>query len=297
MSKEIAISYKNGRSDKLPVCEFTFDMIVPHPIICMIAKRGSGKSWIVRALIHHFKTIPVGIIIAPTDKNSNFYGCCFPASYIHYEYKPELIGRIIERQSVIIDKQNEDKKRSKHIRDARCLIVMDDCLSQKGKWVKDPHMLELFYNGRHYHIMYILTMQFPLGITPELRSNFDYIFLMQDDYLSNMKRMYDHYAGMFPHFESFRQIYKQITSDHGAMVIINSTRGSRGDELFDKIFWYKAPNLDDVKINFGCKQFIKYHEDNYNENWRKKGSAMNIEDYLLQKRQNKSRVVIDKVKK
>ena len=36
-----------------------------HASICMIAKRGSGKSWVCRAIIQHLSHIPGGIIIAP----------------------------------------------------------------------------------------------------------------------------------------------------------------------------------------------------------------------------------------
>ena len=75
---------------------------------------------------------------------------------------------------------DDNKKRSaagKKMKDDRVLLLMDDCMSSKGKWLKDDQILELFFNGRHHHISFILTMQFSLGIPPELRSNFDYIFL------------------------------------------------------------------------------------------------------------------------
>ena len=61
-------------------------------------------------------------------------------------------------------------------------------MSSKGSWIKDPNILELFFNGRHHHISFILTMQFSLGIPPEMRSNFDYIFLLAEDFISNRKR-------------------------------------------------------------------------------------------------------------
>ena len=46
---------------------------------------------------------------------------------------------------------------------------------------KDPLIYELMYNGRHYKILFMLTMQTPLGIKPDLRSNFDYFFLLATD--------------------------------------------------------------------------------------------------------------------
>ena len=65
----------------------------------------------------------------------------------------------------------------KKLKDDRVLLVMDDCMSDKN-WVKDPNILELFFNGRHYHISFMLTMQYSKGLPPEMRGNLDYIFLL-----------------------------------------------------------------------------------------------------------------------
>lgn len=289
--KDIRIDIGKGRSDRLPINSFTLDMFVSDPAIAMVAKRGSGKSWVVRAILNYFHDIPVGLIISPTDRMSVFYGTFYPDSYVHYSYKSEIIERVMARQQAIQDKEKEKLALGKRI-DPRCFVVMDDCLGQKGKWANDPAIKELMMNGRHYRIMYILTMQFPLGISPELRSNFDYVFLLGEDQISNIKRIYDHYAGMFPTFDSFRQVFEQLTRDFGSMVVVN--RGVR-ENLFQKIFYYKAPALTNLKTAFGCAQFRDYHKNNYDSNWKKKSRGMNIEEYLLNKKKNKSAVVVDKV--
>lgn len=292
-NKDISINLGNGKADRLPIKTFSLKQFVSDPAIVMIAKRGAGKSWIVRAILEFFKDIPVGAIISPTDRMSCFYGTFFPDSYIFYEYKSEIIQKILTRQKAIIDKKKAKKEQGKDL-DARSFIVMDDCLGQKGSWARDPPIQELLFNGRHYQIMYILTMQFPLGISPELRSNFDYIFLLAEDYISNMKRMYDHYAGMFPNFDSFRQVFVQLTDDFGSMVIVN--RGVR-KSLFEKVFYYKAPDFSTLKnVPFGCKQFRNFHKNNYDETWKDRKSAFNVDDFLMTKKKNKSRVIVDKIK-
>lgn len=291
-TKDIEIEMK-GKKDRLPIKTFKLSQFVTDPAIIMIAKRGSGKSWVVRALLEFFKDIPAGLIIAPTDRMNSFYGKFFPDSYIHYEYKSEIIQNVLSRQTAIIQKEKEKKAQGKKI-DPRAFIVMDDCLGQKGSWVRDQPIQELLYNGRHYRIMYILTMQFPLGITPELRSNFDYIFLLAEDYISNQKRIYDHYAGMFPTFDSFRQVFMQLTADFGSMVIVN--RGVK-NSLFDKVFHYKAPDLTNVtELKIGCKQFRDFHKKNYNPEWMKAGQSFNEVEYFLNKKKNKSAVVVEKEK-
>jgi hypothetical protein len=266
----------------LPIKQFMLESMCENPAIVMIAKRASGKSYICRAILKHFKDIPVGIIIAPTEKMANppFYSEFIPETYIHYEYKSEIIEKLLYRQDMMIEKQKDKEKEGKFV-DPRAFILMDDCLSKKGSWMKDQPIMELLFNGRHYRLMYMLTMQFPLGITPELRCNFDYIFLLSEDFYSNLKRLYDHYAGMFPTFDSFRQVFRELTANFGAMVIVN--RGARSSFL-EKIYWYRA---NDEKVGLiGCKQFVNHHSQNFNEDWRKKKKNMDILDMCNKKRTN-----------
>ena len=44
----------------------------------------------------------------------------------------------------------------------------------------------LFMNGRHWKIMLVITMQYPLGVPPNLRTNIDYTFILREPY-SNRK--------------------------------------------------------------------------------------------------------------
>ena len=264
-----------GNNSSLPIKEFELEEMCDHPAIVMIAKRRSGKSWICRCILKKFKDIPVGMIIAPTERMANppFYSEFFPDAFIHYDYKSETIEKLLYRQDAMLAKETEKQKEGINI-DPRGFIVMDDCLSKKGSWAKDQPILELLFNGRHYRLMYMLTMQFPLGISPELRGNFDYIFLLKEDFYSNLKRLYEHYAGMFPTFESFRQVFKGLTANHGAVVINNA---GDGQSFLDKVFWYRATNESIGMI--GCKQFIDYNKNNYNPKWRTKNKKFNIENF------------------
>jgi hypothetical protein len=191
----------------------------------------------------------------------------------------------------MIEKAMERQEQGKKPVDSRGFILMDDCLASKGSWMRDQPILELLFNGRHYHLMYILTMQFPLGISPELRCNFDYIFLLKEDGYSNLKRLYEHYAGIFPTFDSFKLVFKELTANYGSMVIVNN---GESDSFLDKICWYKAPN-DHVSM-IGCEQFINYHNNNYNKLWKKHTRGIDIGDIVNSRSKNKEPTFkIDKV--
>lgn len=275
MSKIKAVRLDGNQS--LPIKEFKLESMCENPAIVMIAKRASGKSWVCRSILKHFKDIPVGLIIAPTEKMATppFYSDFFPDSYIHYDYKSEIIEKLLVRQDMMIEKTQDREAQGRRLVDPRGFILMDDCLSKKGSWQKDQPIMELLFNGRHYRLMYMLTMQFPLGISPELRCNFDYIFLLKEDFYSNLKRLYDHYAGMFPTFDSFRVVFKELTASFGAMVIVN--RGAC-DSFLDKVFWYRAQN-DSVGM-IGCDQFVAHHDNNYEKAWKKKKKDLNIMDIV-----------------
>ena len=52
-----------------------------NPRIAIIAKSGSGKSWVIRDIMYVMKNIPCGVIIAPTDKMTGFYNELFQIIY------------------------------------------------------------------------------------------------------------------------------------------------------------------------------------------------------------------------
>ena len=82
-----------------------------NPRIAMIAKSGSGKSWVIRDIMYYMKSIPCGTIIAPTDKMTGFFNSFCPPSFIFHEYKENIIPKILSRQRYILDKNKERKKK------------------------------------------------------------------------------------------------------------------------------------------------------------------------------------------
>ena len=126
---------------------------------------------------------------------------------------------------------------------------MDDCLYDNS-WSREKVMRLLFMNGRHWKIMLIITMQYPLGVPPNLRTNIDYTFILREPYIANRKRIYENYAGMFPTFESFCQIMDQCTENYECLVISNNAKSNK---LEDQIFWYKASSHNSFKL--GNKEY------------------------------------------
>jgi len=258
-----------------------------NPRIAIIAKSGSGKSWVIRDILSYIHDIPCGTIIAPTDKMTGFFNDFFPVSFIHHEYKQDIIPRLLHRQKLMLAKNEDRKKKKKKPIDPRAFLIMDDCMSTKHLWLKDPSVLSVFNEGRHYQLTFILSMQYSLGIQPELRSNFDYVFLLGEDFINNRKKLYEHYAGMFPSRELFDQVFLQVTDDYGVMVINNRLRST---DIRKKVFWYKAKKVKELTV--GCRRFKTFHDLYYDENHDKRLPYIDMSNFGSKRNKRNIRVVL-----
>ena len=226
------------------------------PVVVLIGRRDTGKSYLVRDLLYFHQDVPIGTVISGTEAGNGFYSSHVPKLFIHDEYNTAIIENILKRQKLVlkqVKKEMENYKRSNI--DPRAFVILDDCLYD-NTWTKDKMMRLLFMNGRHWKIMLIITMQYPLGVPPNLRTNIDYVFILREPYLANRKRIYDNYAGMFPTFESFCQVMDQCTENYECLVINNNAKSNK---LQDQIFWYKAESRPDFKL--GSKEFWEISKD------------------------------------
>ena len=220
------------------------------PVVVLIGRRNTGKSYLVRDLLFYHQDIPIGVVVAGTEEGNGFYGKMVPKLFIHNEYNTAIIENILKRQkSVLKQIKKEFETFKKSTIDPRAFVILDDCLYD-GAWTRDKMMRLLFMNGRHWKIMLIITMQYPLGIPPTLRTNIDYVFILREPYIANRKRIYENYAGMFPTFEAFCQVMDQCTENYECLVINNNAKSNK---LQDQVFWYKADAHNDFKL--GSKEF------------------------------------------
>jgi hypothetical protein len=226
------------------------------PVVVLIGRRDTGKSFLVRDLLFYHQDIPIGVVVAGTEEGNGFYGKMVPKLFIHNEYNTAIVENILKRQKSVlkqIKKEMETFKRTTI--DPRAFVILDDCLYD-GTWTRDKMMRLLFMNGRHWKIMLIITMQYPLGIPPTLRTNIDYVFILREPYIANRKRIYENYAGMFPTFESFCQVMDQCTENYECLVINNNAKSNK---LHEQVFWYKADSHNDFKL--GSKEFWELSKD------------------------------------
>jgi len=245
---------------KLVLKQFDMSSIEDDKIVVFIGMRGTGKSHLAKDHLYHHKDIPIGTIISPTEGANKFFSKFVPKVFIHENINSKIIQNVLIRQKKV-QKQihKEIAINGKSDIDPRAFLILDDCLYDK-KWIKDESIRCLFMNGRHWKISFIITLQDPLGLPPVLRNNIDYVFILRENKISNRRRIYEHYAGMFPKFEMFCNVMDQCTENYECLVIHNS---SKSNKIEEQIFWYKAEDRGDFKI--GNEAFWNLDNDSDDE--------------------------------
>lgn len=234
------------------------------------------NSWLVRDIFYHHRHIPSGVIFSGTEEASPFFSDFIPDCFIHSEYDPVLVDTIMTRQKrKIREAKQTGKSDTGKLPGNNLFIVLDDMLHDAQNWKKEKTIKNIFFNGRHYNFLFILTMQYPLGITPELRSNIDYVFIFNEPSVKNRKKIYDDYAGMIPSFDHFCNILDSCTQNHECLVI--KTSGNSTDYK-DQVFWYKSEAHHDFRV--GHPKLWKYHDSNYNAKYEEDNEE--DEENLLQ---------------
>ena len=97
------------------------------PMIVIIGKKDTGKSFLVRDLLFHNQdAFPIGTVISGTEVANRFFQDMVPSKLIHDKYKPEIIMNVIRRQLAL--KQQRGAGSGGSNVDPRAFLILDDCL-------------------------------------------------------------------------------------------------------------------------------------------------------------------------
>jgi hypothetical protein len=243
----------------------------------IIGKREVGKTTMIKNLITNMmsKNIIKNTIIFSSN-NKNYDDVVLNNDNIYNELKKQDLKNIINIQN---------EKNSKSL-----LLIIDDVMINK-KILSSKSFMNIMTNLQSLKITLILTLQFPMAMSSELRNNFNYFCVFNDDYISNMKRLYEYYFGLLPLFSTFNTIMKQLNEYECLMLINNQSKY----EINDKLTYYKVNNLP--INNFDKIQLILINDNKteintnnieliielINENNNNIKKLQNKNDHLLQK--------------
>ena len=225
------------------------------PVICIIGKRNTGKSEVIKTLLYNNNSIPSGFVISPTEMGNKFYGSFCPDSFIHHSFDSDFFGRVMERQRKRVKKYGKNPRNN-------LFIILDDCMYESKEICGNKCIKEIFRNGRHFQITIIVTTQYVMDLPVALRSNIDYVFCMRENNVSNVERLYRSFFGIFPTKQLFAQAFNVVTENYGSMVCDNLSRSNRIDEC---VFWFRALHPCPF-FRMGSPKFWKFHNKFYDSN-------------------------------
>ncbi len=233
----------------LQLKRFDPNKIASDKVCLFIGKRGTGKSTLVTDIMYYKRNIPSGVVMSATEEGNHYYRQYVPDLFIYGAYNKETIENIIERQKDNINKFGTTNP---------VFILLDDCMYDRS-FMKDECIRQLFMNGRHWKIFFLLTTQYCMDLPPGLRSNIDYVFVLRENVIQNREKLWKSFFGVFPTFNMFQQVMDACTENYECLVIDNT---SKSNKLNECVYYYKAAIRPPFRI--GSSAMWEAHSRYYN---------------------------------
>ena len=196
--------------------------------ICLVGKRGSGKSQLLKYIIrmnkHLFKKV---FLVCPTECVNGFFSDTIPPNCIFEKYDEDWMTSLIEKMTKHSKGKNKD--------DAdRVLLVLDDCIADVKFHYSDTFK-KIFVRARHIYITIILTSQYLNSIPPIARNNLDYLLVNKIN-AKSLDILEEEFNIGMPKKE-FIDMFKKTTGNYKFLIINNCSSGYNDnyDELFGSI--------------------------------------------------------------
>jgi hypothetical protein len=202
--------------------------------VTLTAKRGAGKTQLLKYLIrqnkHHFKEI---FIISPSAFNGDYDGVV-PKANVLTEYKEDWVESLINKMAT---RNNGKTKASPDF--TRVMLVLDDVVSSEIKAHSSKTLRILAARGRHTGLALVQTSQYYKSIPPIHRQNSDFIFFGKNN-TQGIDCLYEEYSMGDLNANEFRRFVIQNTEDYNFLVINNTSKSSRPEDVYAVI---RAPNV------------------------------------------------------
>jgi hypothetical protein len=244
----------------IKIKKFDPTTIDPCRICVFIGRRNTGKSVLVTDILYHMRKIPIGVVMSGTEESNEHYKEYIPDSFIYGQYEPDVIEKVITNQQKVVKKLSQAEKDNVKDPCNNIFMLLDDCMFD-NKWTRDKNMRCVFMNGRHYRIFFMLTLQYCMDLPPSLRGQIDYVFILRENILENKQKLYKHFFGIFPNFDTFNEVLTQCTENYECLVLNNRTTSNK---IEDVVFWYRAKVGRQFKI--GSPALWQHHKLHYNPN-------------------------------
>lgn len=200
--------------------------------VLLLGKRNTGKSTLLEDILYYLKdAFDIGFGMTLTQDTARSFRKYMPDTLIYnngvdQDRLTEIVNML--RKISETDETGENK--------ITVYGVLDDIASQKGVFNSET-MRDIFMNGRHYHMFFVVLMQYVMDMGPSIRSQIDYLFVLRNTSVEDRKKIWKNFFGMFSSFEEFCEVFDACTDEYDCIVLDNTVRSNRVEDV---VFWYRA---------------------------------------------------------
>lgn len=211
--------------------------------------RNTGKSTCVSSILYaKRKFLPAGMVLSGTEDTDPFYSKFLPHTFIFNEYEESRIEAFVRRQKLAIN----------HLPNPWAFLLLDDCTDSPGIF-KRPIQQGMYKRGRHFACLYITCFQYSMDMPATIRNSIDGTFILREPLLRNRKSLWENFASIVPTFRLFCDLLDQVTGDHTALYIHNT---STTNDWQDCVFWYKG-TPPPPGFRLGAPEYWHFHKQRY----------------------------------
>lgn len=226
--------------------KFDCRSMATNSIVTIVGRRGVGKSTLMTDMMYQLRDkIDIAVTMSPTMDSLEVFDDINMQVMNYDHFDLAAIDRIVNTQEEFNKKQKtkpEDQRKP-----LKCVAIFaDDCAFDKkimgGKTIRN-----VFMNGRHLNIMFIILVQYVMDITPDLRSQVDYVFLGQEKNVKQRMKLHQNLFGAVEDFKDFNTLMDNFTENKEWLVLDNK---SSSNDLVECVKWYSCPMRDTKKKPF-----------------------------------------------
>lgn len=217
--------------------DFDIKDIKSDSSILIIGHINTGKTILVNDILYQHRDIPLGSVATVGERNRDFYLNRMPELLVHDDNYEKLCKSTLVRQKRIISKIKENKIKA----DPRLFFVLENCFYD-SQFSKNKYLKPFFQNNKSFHILFILTMNYAIGVKPALRENLDFIIIFDERLERNRKQLYiQHFGEKLCSYDEFIKIMKKLEGRGEYKCLIKN-------QMSNKLYFYKAKLHPDLKL-------------------------------------------------
>jgi AAA+ ATPase superfamily predicted ATPase len=204
-----------------------------------IGRRNTGKTTLLENILYNNRgRYNLGMIMSPTMSTQQRFLKIAPRCLVG-DYDPDKFKRYIQ----FLEKTS--LQQGSNIDILETLYVLDDCAFDKVLY-KSKEMRKLAFNGRHFKMDCIFSVHYCMDITPDIRSNIDYMFILKESRLDSRIKLHKNFFGVISKFSDFCSVLDKCTENYECLVLDNTVSSNNPE---DCLFYYKAnPNLESFHL-------------------------------------------------